>query len=56
MSSGEVASMCGLDSVNILGPRIQKYLRSLFYFGSANILKVNADSCDFPYECMQEMK
>ncbi len=47
MSSGEVASMCGSGSANVSGSRIKENPRSLFYFGSANILKVKVNSCYF---------
>ncbi len=47
MSSGEVASICGSDFVNISGPRIKENLRSLFYFGSADILKVKVIATTF---------
>ncbi len=56
MSDGEVASMRGSDSVNIVGQRIKESLTSLFYFGSPDILKVQVKSCDCLFEGMQEMR
>ncbi len=47
MSSGEVALMSGLNSVNILGLRIKESFRSRFHVGSADNLKVVAHRFDF---------
>ena len=55
-SGGEVASMRGSDLVNIVGQRIKERLTSLIYFGSTNILKVKANSCDCLFEGMREMR
>jgi hypothetical protein len=46
MRGSDVASMSSSDLVNILDLKIKESFRSLFHFGSADILKVKANSFD----------